>query len=77
MPAKIKLVETRRGCAVMERTPRYDVVKDGNTVGQLYYNMTGYVGTLPLPDGSNMSFPERGISQWRKWAAEINRGELS
>ncbi len=44
----IKLVKTTRGCHMLERTPRYDVMLNGNLFDQLYYNMiVGFiVGTL-------------------------------
>jgi hypothetical protein len=47
MPFKLELKQTSRGMQVLETTPRYDVVLNGKTVGQLYYNMRGYVGYLP------------------------------
>ena len=69
----IKLVKTTRGCQVLERTPRYDVMLDGKLFDQLYYNMRGYVGTLPLPDGSRLDIGERSITDYKKEAAKLNR----
>jgi len=70
----IKLVRTRRGCAICERTDRFDVVVGGRTVEQLYFNMTGYVGTLPLPGGGPaLCIGERGIGAYRREVARINR----
>ena len=51
MAKAIELVETRSGCAIMEREPRYDVLLHGKKIGQLYFNMRGYVGTSPLRAG--------------------------
>jgi len=56
-----------------ERTSRYNVLLNGQKVGQLYYNMTGYCGALPLPDGKNVSIGERGVAAFKKEAARINR----
>lgn len=35
--------------------------------------MTGYVGTLPQPDGTNFTPGEKGISAYRTELARINR----
>ena len=76
-PHKVSLRETRAGCSIMEREPRYDVLLNGQKVGQLYFNMRGYVGTLPLPNGKKIGLPESGITAWRKEAATINREALA
>jgi len=57
----------------MEPHPRYDVLLHGTTVGQLYYNLTGYVGTLPLPGGGKLEIGERGISVYRREVSRLNR----
>lgn len=69
----IRLIKTRRGCAMLETTPRYDVEFRGQIVGQLYYNCRGYVGGLPCPDGGNVSIGERPISEYRREVARLNR----
>jgi hypothetical protein len=58
---------------MLERTPRYDVLVDGKLFAQLYFNMKGYVGTLPLPDGSRLDIGERSITEYRKEVAKLNR----
>ncbi|GMU20578.1 MAG: hypothetical protein AMXMBFR13_06750 [Phycisphaerae bacterium] len=73
MKRAIQLVPTRNGCAIAESTPRYDVLLHGQKVGQLYFNMTGYVGTLPLPGGRKLHMPESGISVYRREVARLNR----
>ena len=69
----LKLVKTRRGCAMCETTDRYDVVLNGVTVGQLYHNIIGYVGTLPLPEGGKLSIGERSITAYNREVAKLNR----
>lgn len=69
----IELVETRRDNAICETRPRYDVMLHGKKVGQLYWNMRGFVGDLPTPSGSSLWMPEGGISLFRKEAARLNR----
>ena len=70
----ITLVETRSGCAIAEREPRYDVMLKGVKVGQLYYNTRGYTGcNLPLPDGKRLALPEMSISAIRKEVAKLNK----
>ena len=46
MPKAIALVETREGCAILETHSRYHVFLHGKKVGELYFNMRGYVGTV-------------------------------
>lgn len=69
----IKLVKTDRGRQMLERTPRYDVMLDGKLFDQLYFNMRGYVGYLPLPDGSRFDIGECSITEYRKEVAKLNR----
>ena len=69
----IELIQTRSGCAMMEPQPRYDVMLHGKKVGQLYFNMRGYLGTLPTPEGRNLVIGEKGISAYKKEAVRLNR----
>lgn len=69
----LKLIKTRRGCAICETTPRYDVELDGKIVGQLYFNLRGYVGGLPQPDGVNLYIGECGITEYKREVAKLNR----
>ena len=69
----LELIETKQGMAICETTPRYNVMHYGRNVGQLYFNMRGYNGSLPHPDGGNVSIGERSIGAWRAEAARINR----
>lgn len=76
MPKKdpaIILIETRQGCAILETTPRYDVVLRGVKWAQLHYNMQGYCGYLPTADGHRLSVDDAGISRIRKWVAQLNQ----
>jgi hypothetical protein len=72
-PFHIELVETRKGCAICEDRPRYDVLLNGEKVDQLYYNLTGYVGTLPLPEGGKLHLGECSISRIQRQANALNR----
>jgi len=69
----IQLVENRRDCALMESQSRYDVLLHGQKVGQLYFNMTGYVGTLPIPGGGKLHIGEGPISVYRREVTRLNR----
>ncbi len=73
MDTAIKLVETRDGCAILETQPRYDILLHGKRIGQLYFNMRGYVGTLPTPRGTSLDIGERGIGAFRKAVAQLNK----
>lgn len=69
----ITLVQTRRGCQMMEPKDRYDVMLRGARVGQLYFNMRGYVGYLPTPDGTNLDIGEKPITTFKREVAALNR----
>ena len=75
MPKKnaIELVENLRARAICETTPRYDVMLHGQRFTQLYYNMRGYVGYLPTPNGGRVDIGEKGISVFRREVAALNR----
>lgn len=66
-------LEERSGRHILERTPRYDILVNGIRKGELYFNMTGYVGYLPTVHGHNMDIGERGISAFRKEVVQLNR----
>ena len=42
-------------------------------MGEMYFNMTGYVGCLPQPCGTPFYFGETGITNYRAEVARINR----
>lgn len=69
----LKLIKTRRGCEICETTPRYDVELDGKVVSQLWFNTRGYVGSLPQPDGVPLYIGERGITEYNREVAKLNR----
>jgi hypothetical protein len=75
----ITLVETRQGCAPLEREPRYNVMLNGVLFFQLYFNLRGYVGYLPTPPKEkggkpgNFTIGEKGISAYRKEIAALNK----
>jgi hypothetical protein len=79
MKKAIELIETRKGCAMLETTPRYIVMFRGQRFSELYFNMIGYTGgDLPAP-GSKPDSPmpyyigERSITAYRKAIARLNR----
>ena len=55
------------------RRPDYDVLVNGEVVGEVYYNLTGYVGSLPQMEGPALTVGEQGISVYRTEIARINR----
>lgn len=70
-PFKLALRERPR--SPLQQHPDYDLTVNGDVVGEVYFNMTGYVGTLPEPDGTGFTLGERGISAYRSEIARINR----
>lgn len=72
---RISLAE-KPGKHILEREPRFDVLVNGEPQGELYFNMTGYVGYLPTVQGSKMDIGERAISAFRKEVAALNRDAI-
>jgi len=72
MPHKVSLQESKHR-AMFEQSPRYDVLLNGQRVGELYFNLTGYVGKLPLPGGRWLQIPEGSLTSYRREIAQINR----
>lgn len=72
-PQPFKLALRARPHAPLQRHADFDLLLNGRVVGEVYYNMTKYVGTLPQPDGTGLTLGERGISAYRAEAAHINR----
>jgi hypothetical protein len=58
---------------ILEKEARYVVSVNGAEYGELYYNMRGYRGGLPLPNGHELDIGEKGISAFKKEIAVINR----
>ena len=69
----VSLREAPQKRAICEDKMRYDVLLNGEFWGELYFNMTGYCGYLPLPGGRSLDICERGISAYRKEIRRINR----
>ncbi|SFH27759.1 hypothetical protein SAMN04488020_10975 [Palleronia marisminoris] len=57
-----------------ETHKRWQVMLNGEPWGDLfYYNMRGFVGVLPLPDGRSFDPGEVTLTQLRREVAQINR----
>ncbi len=52
---------------------RYDVLANGVLCDTLYYNMRGYQGYLPLPDGGKLDIGEKSISAYKKEISLLNK----
>jgi hypothetical protein len=69
----VTLREAPHKRAICETKMRYDVLLNGEQVGELHYNMTGYRGVLPLAGGRRLDIGERGISVFRAEIRRINK----
>lgn len=69
----VSLREAPHKRSICETKMRYDVLLNGEYFDGLYFNMRGYVGLLPLPDGHKFNIGERGISVFRAEIRTINR----
>lgn len=72
MTFKLTIEETKSP-HFLEREKRYDVKVNGVAVDELYYNMTGYRGSLMTVHGVRFDLGEKGISAWKKLAGTLNR----
>ena len=73
MKPVVSLREAPQKRAICEKEMRYDVLLNGEFCEDLYFNLRGYVGVLPLPGGARLTIGERGISAYRKKIRRINR----
>lgn len=55
MPSHAIRLAPKNSHHILERRPRYDVLLNGTRVGEHYYNMTDYVGGLPMVQGHSMN----------------------
>lgn len=76
MTWKITLKEVPSGHRwdISTSRPPYQVVLNGEEVGEpFYWNMRGYRGVLPLPDGGVRDLGEISLTALRKEVAALNR----
>lgn len=59
-----------------QEKPDYHVMLNGERVSDLYFNMTGYCGSIPKPKGGSVSIGECSLSEWKKFIAKMNKGEV-
>lgn len=77
MSEAIELIETKGACC--ETTPRYKVMLNGVQVEEVYYNMKGYVGYLPVPSNTSpkgydrLSIGEKNITAYRMQVKKLNK----
>ncbi len=71
--ARVALQEAPHKRSICETKMRYDVLLDGTVFDTLYFNMRGYLGSLPLPGGGRLEIGERGISAYRAEVRALNR----
>lgn len=69
----IELREKPEAMSVAERHMRYEVLLQGKPFDELYFNIRGYVGSLPTPEGRRMVMPESSITKFRGEIAKLNR----
>ncbi len=57
--------------------PDYEILLDGDYYGDVFFNMTGYVGGISVPGSegniASLDIGERGISAYKKEIARANR----
>ncbi len=71
MAFRITLKERRK--AILQTKPDFDILLNGEVFGALTYNMTGYIGYLPLPEGGKMDFGEISLTAYRREIAYLHR----
>ena len=71
MAFKITLRERRK--AILQTKPDFDILLNGEKFGTLTYNMTGYIGSLPLPEGGKLVMGEISLTAYRREIAYLHR----
>jgi len=69
----VTLTEAPHKRSMCEKQMRYDVLLNGVFAQELYFNMKGYVGYLPLPNGQRLNIGERSISAYKTEIRKINK----
>ena len=70
---RVTLVEEPRRMAMCETTMRYGVYLDGKRLDELYWNMSGYRGGIPCPDGYMLDPGEVSLAKFEAEVKKINR----
>lgn len=72
MAFKISLKPSpKRG--ILQSMQDYDLFLNGKMECEITYNMGGYIGYLPLPEGGKLDIGECAISIYRREIAALNR----
>ncbi|WP_137917061.1 hypothetical protein [Hydrogenophaga sp. 2FB] len=69
----IELREAPGRMSLAESNMRYEVLLNGKHFDELYFNIRGYVGALPTPEGKRLVLPESSITKFRGEIAKLNR----
>lgn len=72
-PHVITLKEAPHKRSICESHMRYDVLVNGVLAETLNFNMRGYQGYLPLPDGGKLDIGEKAISAYKKEISTLNK----
>lgn len=59
--------------AICECEMPYDVLLHGQVFGELYFNLRGYRGYLPTPDGKKLDIGEKTLAAYKREIAVLNR----
>lgn len=71
----VTLKEAPHRRAICEKKMRYEVQLNGKFFSEIYFNMRGYVGYLPLPDGTRQDIGEKGIAEFRNEIKYLNKAQ--
>lgn len=69
----VTIVETPHKRQLLERERRYEIRLHGQFYSDLFFNIKGYVGGLPLPSGRQLDIGEVSLTAYRKEVAQLNR----
>ena len=69
-----KLILKEKPRTSFQRNPDYALLLNGAPAGEIYYNMDGYVGALPVPGTTTKRvIGERALSAYKREIAALNR----
>ena len=74
---KAIMLKKSKKMAIAQSVPDYEVYFYGEKIGDLYFNMTGYVGWLPCPSERQAYCPltigEASLAAYKREIKELNK----
>lgn len=70
---RIELREAPQKRGICESQMPYDILLDGKLFDGLCFNLRGYVGYLPTPEGRKLAIGEKSLSAYKQEIKRLNK----